>query len=527
MNNVDFVDLASISVRTQNCAIASFCVPESVPPQAVKYMVAALDEYILPLCRTIQFRTPIRFEIGDRFVLDAPPKVLPLEIELPKFFNYKVCVDAVACLPRDSCTAVLLADVVCFPSRTVSLLRFDNGSYVYEPSTTFDRDLLQHFMTNKTISSTGAYVPESFQQVPLEPSEMPIPALVATAQIEFSAADADTPNHNYVLLILATNSRNATVSNQRLVAKSSITKCIKALKESSTNILSRSPLPIEALEIIRNSERERLKTDLGLSAPKQCLTSSTSKVETKTSTKIERDTKEAKSADNNQTSSDAVPSNPPQDKSSSSATAVHKEEVEVPSQTSEAKKTKKGKKKAPERKEPVSTKPSSPKGNRNAKRRRVEDDESKETETAHYMESIVDSISAIVSESTNPDFVTACFSTLGISTSTTICDDSSSSERRMAEFRKIMERDIQTAYESSQRYRKASRNSVTSNGKYSDLEELEDEEDEEWMVSLTEAEIDALWTPQPVIPSDSNWHDQLWVPCPFKIDESEFEVVPM
>src|SRR5690606_34522075 len=108
-------------------------------------------------------------------------------------------------------------------------------------------------------------------------------------------------------------------------------------------------------------------------------------------------------------------------------------------------------------------------------------------------------ISAIVTESTNPDFVTSCFATLGISTSSTLDHTDDSSERRMAQFRQILERDIHAAFERSRRHRRTFSSFDEQNRIIEEPEDSEEEEEDEWMGSLTEAEIEALWTPQPVI----------------------------
>lgn len=158
-----------------------------------------------------------------------------------------------------------------------------------------------------------------------------------------------------------------------------------------------------------------------------------------------------------------------------------------------------------------------------------------------YLDTIVESITSIVQHSQNMDFVASCFSTLGLAPQSAAPNSTNGEEsaqaqlERISQFRALLEQDLEESvhYLRHQNNERRTRKASTTRGHDDEANHpfsstLTDDEDEGWVEDLSAEDIEALWEPQPVIPTDTEWSEMLWSPCTIEeLDETKFDQIFM
>lgn len=517
--------------------------PSNASLRTVLLTPLPLDDFTLHICsaifssilRTLQCSAPVQFELWNdsKFCLTLEPASAPFELLPWTLSHLSAEYESVASEAHHSqeCSVALLANVENFPDRTVSLLHFENNAYrhktPYATSKLFASFEASGALRDTAISITNSADEESSHQLAVYGnSQYP---LIPSAQSSFSYLHHDNEClMRNVVIVLFTSFRRSSADIPNLITNCLFT-CSKDLQKKCPAFFLRAPertMPI--IQNIAPSTPSKPTTKRN-AAPRRLATHSKVKSPQRKDEDLESDDQNAQTL-------------PPPSRSTDNPFAIASSNTIKPSKSkgkaassSASPSSSASKAKVPASSQAAPIPPSqplnTPSANRQAKRKRatpLRDEESTAQETELYVSSIIDSISSIVTTSANPDFVAACFATLGISTSPNVSDLDTSAERRMTEFRRILERNLRASVDLSQKHRRAVTRASGKTERAMALEELVEDEEMDWIEELSEAEIAELWTPAPAMPSDAEWHEMLWSPCTLTdLDEATFELVVM
>lgn len=494
--------------------------------------------FILSFVRTIQCGVPLEYRIrgganGD-VTLDAAEA--PFDILRWTLAQHTSEFEEIASetLRSQDCSVAMLANVQDFPDHSISLFHFSNHAYRSKTTEHLKNHILK-LHTTAPFNKLGIAVssPEQFALQHL-PTIDYAPPMAPTAQFWYTLnTDRNPKSHalrNLVVFVFDSYRRSST--DLPLMTTRTLNKCASQLQDKRPQLFN-SPVAASA-PVLQVEPPISMATASSIPTPtrKASRPKATKKPKedpTKSEKEGDMDTKtnsksNARSAPTQGTIDSANPFLAP----SMAATPKSTAKPSILPSTSQRPAIKTST-------DPSSSKaaPSSqqePSTARQAKRKRPagRDEASIAQEADVYISSIVDSLASIVTTSANPDFVTACFAKLGLSPSTDLSDQRESAERRMEEFRRIIERNLRRATDLSLRQRKAVVNASGKTEHALSLEELVEDEEMDWIDGLSEEEIASLWTPTPSLPSDAKWNEMLWVPCTIPdLDESAFHHIVM
>lgn len=498
-----------------------------VPSSNIAMMHTLPFHFIPSIIRTIQCSVPVEYVIknGEGKYITFEAATAPFDL-IHWTLAHLTAAAEILCsdsFHRQECTVALLANIDHFPDRSISLLHFSN--YLYQPKVSESlKKLILSLDLIGSLEKAGISVIQPLDQnsSSLLPSHEYAPPLAPSAQCWFSSLPHhkwDTGIRNLVLIVFSTSGRDS--SDIARLTSSCVNRCFRSLLEKCPDFFpDLQATPIVPITFTPNAASQghtgSKKSSLPPSKPssvahikKSSPLASASKSKRK-STSSSVPSQRGKASSSNPFSSQITSTKPqstPGPLSSTiepSSTAA----LSISASTMEA-----------------------PKNTRQAKRKRAaapRDEDSIIKEKELYMNSIVDSISSIVQESSNLDFVTEAFAKLGLSTSTSLSAGDESASIRIAQFRQILERNLRSAVQLSEQHKRSAANASGLSERELDLRDLAEEEELEWIENLSAEEIEELWTPIPAMPSDSNWDEVLWAPCTIEdLNEDTFDVIVM
>lgn len=505
------------------------------PPLSADEFIAKLPSLFIPsFIKAIQCGMPLEYRIlgGNNESLVLKAANTPFDIIHWTLAQHTSEYEELSSesLKSQDCSVALLANVQDFPNDSISLFHFSN--HTYRSSTTdYVKNLLQSLHGTEPFSRLGITVSSPADEFSTQslPTIDYAPPMSPTAQFWYkrnATRNSSSPElRNLVVFIFDSYRRSS--SDLPLMIARALRKCASQL-DSEHPLLFKSPvavqMPIASIPPISSATSSALPNRLKKIAK--------SKTSPKPKDPPKRTSAIANGGSNQNISHDqklaTTDSSNPFTATPSTVTSKPNAKGSVLPSTSQGSPST-----LPPNHPSLKAAPSSqkdPPSARQAKRKRPapRDDESIAQEKDLYISSIVDSLSSIVTISPNPDFVTACLAKVGLSPSTDLSQQHESAERRMEDFRRIVERNLRCAVDLSQRQRKAVVNASGRTEHALSLEELVEDEEMEWIDGLSETEIESLWTPTPSLPSDAKWHEALWVPCTIMdLNESAFHHIVM